>query len=113
MSERLGEIINDITFVAKSYNGVELLIEYAKEQAERVEELKEIITERHETVGDWIRKYNSLEGKNRRYREALKFYANKDNYEPFGDIMRGHIVVLVHQDKGAHAREALESESDD
>ncbi len=38
--ERLEEILDSITFIAKSYTGVEPLIEYAKEQAERVQELE-------------------------------------------------------------------------
>lgn len=82
--ERLEEILDSITFIARSYTGVEPLIEYAKEQAERVEYLKKV----------------------------LGFYADKDNYEPFGDIMRGHIVVIINQDRGEKARQALESDSE-
>lgn len=41
--ERLEEIINNITFVAKSYNGIEPLIEYAKEQAEQVDSMAHVI----------------------------------------------------------------------
>ncbi len=39
---------------------------------ERVQELEEIITERHETVGKWIEKSIGLEQQNKRYRDALQ-----------------------------------------
>ncbi len=68
--ERLEELIDDITFVAKSYNGVESLINYAREQAERVQELEhdkehhELIKERQEE------EYRNVYEQNKRYREA-------------------------------------------
>lgn len=98
--ERLEEIINDITFVAKSYNGVEPLIEYAKVQVKRVErmrkefaedidfekmknrELTERVSELEDAIeyqvessnidlGNLLEYYKVIKEQNKRYREYL------------------------------------------
>lgn len=78
--ERLEELIDDITFAAKSYNGVESLINYAREQAERAQE---------------------LEQQNKRYREALEKIAWKQSN------IEDKRVIVKHQ---VIARKALEDD---
>lgn len=78
MSERLEEIMNDLPYSIRHEGSVEALIEYAKEQAERVQGLEErgveiIKINQHEM------KYRArvetrnieLEQQNKRYREYL------------------------------------------
>lgn len=77
--KRLGEILDSITFIAKSYTGVEPLIEYAKEQTERVDELerkkydlREDLAGRHSTVEELNEKIDELWKQNKRLREAIQ-----------------------------------------
>src|SRR5699024_6291964 len=87
---------------------------YAKEQSERVQELEDI------TYQD--ERQAVLEGmyeQNKRYREALEFYADEGTYEvvetlPPTDEYQQPIepvfktVPIIYYDKGKEAREALE-----
>ena len=50
-----------------------------------------------------------LEGKIERYRAALEFYADRDNYEPDHYDPDAHdYTSMIARDKGATARKALE-----
>ena len=50
-----------------------------------------------------------LEGKIERYREALEFYADRENYEPeHYDPDTHDYTSIIYHDKGATARKALE-----
>ena len=51
--------------------------------------------------------------KNKRYREALEFYADRDNYKEFYDVMRERKVMMIIEDGGKKACEALEGESNE
>ena len=88
---RLGEIDfkfnNTIdTTLYVPYEDVKFLIE----QAERVQELEKEIG---------------------RYREALEFYADRENYEPVHYDPDSHdYTSMIDHDKGATARKALEGE---
>ena len=72
MSKELGEILDSITFVAKSYNGVMPLIEYAKEQAERVSEYRKESHELQDVNNKNFKEIDRLEQQNKRYREAIE-----------------------------------------
>jgi len=89
--------------------------EQLKEQAERVWELKE----NKKALGDLIEKTAKIawviEQQNKRYREALEFYANEENY--FFDEKEYKIGLGVPEseiviDYGEKARKALEGESE-
>ena len=73
-------------------NDIHWLVRYAKEQAERVQE---------------------LERKIERYREALEFYANEETYEMKFVANTDEIGVpltVIELDEGKKARQALEGE---
>ena len=77
-----------------SVNDINWLVGYAKEHVERVQK---------------------LEQRNKRYREALEFYANEENY--FFDEREYKVGLGVPEseitiDYGNKARKALEGESD-
>ena len=69
--ERLEEMINNITFVARSYEGVEPLIEYAKEQFERVPELEEKSEELSWKFAQLASKEVEIRKQNKRYRATI------------------------------------------
>jgi cell shape-determining protein MreC len=87
-------------------------IKWLIEQAERVEESERLLKE-YQT--DWtflVPKLTGLEEENKRLREALKFYANKDNYNPTNSYRgNGHVETLEPEicfDEGHEARKTLE-----
>lgn len=101
--ERLEEIIKSLEDKAViDRSDYEWLIE----QAERLQELKKrylILTKENNQVNDeLIDEFR----KNKRYREALEFYANKINYLTF--IKNGK--SNIEHDQGEKAREALEGD---
>ena len=54
-----------------------------------------------------------LEQQNKRYREALKFYADRENYKPnpnHYDLDIDEYISTIDSDNGATARKALEGE---
>ena len=52
-----------------------------------------------------------IEQQNKRYREALKFYADRENYEPnHYDPDTHKYMSMIDHDEGAIARKALEGE---
>jgi len=52
-----------------------------------------------------------IEQQNKRYREALEFYADRENYEPeHYDPDTHDYMSMIDHDKGATARKALEGE---
>src|SRR5699024_4421465 len=88
------------------------------EQAERVEEL-----ERQNTPGVELNLLNAevsdLEQQNKRYREALEFYANRSNWMNIEvpTVMDGEPEMvtrepLIFDDGGRKAREALEGDKE-
>jgi len=57
------------------------------------------------------KRVHELEQQNKRYREALEFYADRENYEPeHYDPDTHDYTSLIDRDKGATARQALEGE---
>src|SRR5699024_7674596 len=110
MSERLEEIKGDweAERCIKPEN-----VDFLIEQAERVEEL-----ERQNTPGVELNLLNAevsdLEQQNKRYREALEFYANQSNWMNIEvpTMMDGEPEMvtrepLIFDDGGRKAREAL------
>ena len=54
--------------------------------------------------------YEKLYKQNKRYREALEFYANSFNYEPFGQIYSSNYLNEIDVDNGQKARKALKGD---
>src|SRR5699024_2445594 len=122
MNERLEDIINDLPYSIRHEGNVEALIDYAKEQAERVEELErelERIKVKYrvtkESHYNCSKSTSELEQQNERYREALEFYANQSNWMSIEvpTMMDGEPEMvtrepLIFDDGGRKAREALE-----
>src|SRR5690625_2510122 len=91
----------------------EWLVEHVKEQAEKLQELRKrylILTKENNQVNDeLIDEFR----KNKRYREALEFYAKENNHVFWEDIREGENFVqlpISETDKGYIARKALEGE---
>src|SRR5690625_727646 len=117
MSERLEEIINK-RYESIGLNKFEIdwVVEYAKEQAEQVERLKVKNTKLKNQKRKFMDKATWQRKEKQRYREALKFYADEDNYEhDVVEIIDGVYGVSnceILNDEGETAIEALESESE-
>ena len=65
-----------------------------------------------EKYGDWLIEQaelvQELKQQNKRYREALEFYADRENYEPeHYDPDTHDYTSMIDHDKGATARKAL------
>lgn len=80
---------------------VKWVIKYAKEQVERVQELEEVLNIDAPS-------YQRVMEQNKRYREALEFYADEENYKPFDGILLSNYQNKVDEDGGEIARKALE-----
>lgn len=109
--ERLEEIKNnDISYLLY---GTKLkdYWEWLIEQAERVRELEEERSEWKDTAQSYYMTNQELREQNKRYREALEFYANEENYKPFDGIFLSSYQNKVDEDGGEVARKALEGES--
>ena len=106
MSERLEEIKDDLPLTIREYPDVEKLIEY-------VEELEGQLKTK---LSQWSRacqKKDEFELKSYRYKQALEFYANEDNYihdewKPLNPNAKSIKMSQVEFDDGEKAREALE-----
>lgn len=124
--ERLEEIVSNALFNTEKYlatvkyKDIEWIASYAKEQAERVNELEIKLNEAVEIYKKNL-KYRSeletmnteLDHQNKRYREALEFYADEDIYEPqYQSVSDLWGIVEIRKDKGKKARQALEGESE-
>ena len=90
---------NDLTFIAHARQDVPLLIA----------EL-ELLNAKWKAQGDMIQKMHKTE---KRLREALEFYANKDSYEVWREGLDPELECIhdVDFDSGHKARKALEGES--
>lgn len=100
--ERLEELLNDLPSSIRHSGELEPLKQFMREQAKRVQELEclEMRMEKH--------KYKK---QNKRYREALEFYAEQDNYEWETSYRpQQEIDCMVIDDGGHTARKALEGE---
>jgi predicted unusual protein kinase regulating ubiquinone biosynthesis (AarF/ABC1/UbiB family) len=100
--ERLEEIKR--TFLHSDSDEIAWLIQ----QAGRVQELEEEIHEVRVNCKAWYDNFFLAKEETQRYKQALEFYANEDNYE-----LRGYFDGLdenihdVDSDKGEKARKAL------
>ena len=84
------------------------------EQAKRAQELEQKLhfCEMTKLSMDSVEKYTEqIKSKNKRYREALEFYADRDNYklEHFDPNLNDYMST-VDYDEGMKARRALEGE---
>lgn len=80
---------------------IDCLLDYAKEQAEQMENLKN-------AFDDLDSDYIDLVKQNERYREALEFYSKRDNYEPkHFDPNIVEYMSVIDYDEGEEARKTL------
>lgn len=90
---------------------------YAIEQAGRVQELEETVEDYKAVNKELHQRGRKVRKQNKRYREALEFYADEDNYKTTGEkTYIGHgdyteeIWIPVDVDSGKKARQALDGE---
>mgnify|MGYP001268909026 CR=1 FL=1 len=110
--ERLKDIAYNVGISADgekalmSSDDYDFLYNYALEQAERVQELEDIIykDERQAVL-------ESMYEQNKRYREALEFYADEENWIAALTSV-GDFPCEVEEDRGEKARKALESDNE-
>lgn len=82
-------------------------------QAERVEELEEERDEWKDTAQFYYMTNQELREQNKRYKQALEFYAERDNYQwEVSYRPQQEIDCMVIDDSGHTARKALEELSD-
>lgn len=99
------------------YNAYKEQVELSKGQInklqERVRWLEEQLQGMHVMYAVRLAKSDELEKQNKRYREALKFYANRNNYklEHFDPNLDDYMST-VDYDEGQKARKALEGEEE-
>ncbi len=109
MNERLEEIKDDLPLTIREYPDVEKLIEYVEELEEDKGNLSNLNTE--------IAKYSwNLVQEIKRYKQALEFYANENNYihdewKPLNPNAKSIKMSQVDFDDGEKARQALKGES--
>ena|SRR5690625_2398531 len=116
--ERLGkveEIVNIITTTEseEEYNSAvnAFILSHMNWLIERVQELEKDIKEWEIVNESWEEINTQIVEQNKRYREALEFYAGKDNYQSQYDEYTGEsLCEPVFWDEGENAREALEGE---
>ncbi len=128
--ERLEEINRNVLYIKKNsltpneiitWSGWKSILpiftedlEYLQEQANQVPELEKQLEKSGHGLYNCHMCYERLEQQNKRYREALEFYAGDDKwkptitYTPEGDMHEG--APLFIEDGGEIARKALEGE---
>ena len=139
MSKDLEEIIDDLPYSIRYSGEIEPFIKFAKEQAKRIERLEEDLEEsekiakmqhdakieieklcldleeklKEQIESNWkLDKINRMVmQKNKRYRETLEFYANRENYNPkhYDPNSDNGYMSTIDYDEGEKARQALES----
>lgn len=85
-------------------------IGYLINQAERAQDYKTAYEIVDMLARSTVDKANELKQQNKRYREALEFYADKENYKPFDGIFLSSYQNKVDEDGGEIARKALKGE---
>jgi len=103
----------DVDEEMKHYIFNDLKIEWLIEQAERVQELESELNKQIEIGYKFEVEVYDLAKENKRYREALEFYADRENYKPdpyHYDPYIGEYISMIDYDNGATARQALEGE---
>ena len=100
--EFLKEAVDNAKFIESLPKNWIINIEWLIEQAEKVEEYKEII----EMTGE---NYELEQETNKRYREALEFYANRENYNPkhYDPNSDNGYMSTIDYDEGEKARQTL------
>jgi hypothetical protein len=122
MSERLERIqqndllraINDISLYGPKGIRMEAVIkdiEWLIQQAERVQELEQVIGDLDENVAAFETLWLEEKRKNQRYKQALEFYAHKKNYD-IKHLSEDEHEIPVFKDYGEKARQALEGDDD-
>ena len=100
LAKRAGEITHSlVTLDEEDYD-------WLIEQAERVRELEVWYHSYHKEA----KLNNILKIQNKRYREALEFYADEKNYKPFDGIFLSSYQNKIDEDGGKKARQVLEGE---
>lgn len=95
------------------YNAYKEQVELSKGQINKLQErvwwLEEQLQGMHVMYAVRLAKSDELEKQNKRYREALEFYADEENYKKkdYGMIVQ---PAIQDGDRGSTARKALEGE---
>src|SRR5699024_702661 len=97
------------------------LVEQAAEQVERVQELEELVKDYKAINKELHQRGRKVRKQNKRYRDALEFYADEGTYEvvetlpptdeyhhPIEPVFNS--VPIIYYDRGREARRALEGE---
>lgn len=109
MSEWLKDIKERFVKYQYDYNLNGEDVEYLIQQAERAQWLEKAL--KHQTEHFSI-SFDLLEKQNKRYREALEFYAERDNYQwEISYRPQQEIDCMVIDDSGHTARKALKGET--
>ncbi|MCM3111657.1 hypothetical protein [Lederbergia lenta] len=106
--ERL-EMIKIDAFKNRNYDITKLMhgdVVWLIEQAERVEEQQKELEGRKKFESQRAQQVNNLIGQNKRYREALKFYAPESKYVIYYSALDG-IKNDIYFDSGSRARKEL------
>ena len=78
--------------------------EWLKEQAKKVPKLERKLSINTNNM-------KQLQQENQRFKEALEFYADEENYKGFHDIIRDRNVWMILEDGGEKARQTMRGES--
>ena len=117
--ERLNEIETHLNRFMAPENKLVLPRDDAEWLVERVQELEKDIKEWEIVNEQWEQINTQIAEQNKRYREALEFYADEETYEPsevqVGAVTKEGYKILkykydpiINTDKGKKARQALE-----
>lgn len=110
MPESNAKLLKDIKNVWKECqtNGYKLDNEDVDWLIERVQELEKELKECYKQNNNFSNEHWGLQAENKRFREALEFYENKNNYNNHIDYCESCIPFEVYTDSGIIARKALE-----
>lgn len=117
---KLDELISDLPYTIRHEGNVEHLIKYAKEldyASQYNGKLNEFLQKRNlppkllgrHVVPVVMECVEELEKENKRYKQALEFYANEKTYERRYDPYEP-LDTDINDDRGRKARKALEGE---
>ena len=109
-ADKIKEIEQKYDMWADDFNLDPQDVEWLIEQAERVHELEDELIVQKEYFEELQNNHIRVCNQNKRYREALEFYADKENYKPFDGIFLSSYQNKVDEDGGEIARKALKGE---
>lgn len=109
-AERVQELENQVENWQKGRYLAVSTIDKERELKKRVQELEELLGAYMTEVRILKNANKRIKKQNKRYREALEFYADKENYKPFDGIFLSNYQNKVDEDGGEVAQKALKGE---